>query len=328
MALLHATLTEDESVLLEALEPGPDDSCLALFAKGNGDAALALVAAGARLAEVHDRFDQAGLEAQLAFKKRLISTLSPDDLRRYMGLDPGFEPGVRARFTEILFDDLPLEAGRYWHARRDLLARGMVNSDQTREFGQLLARVTPWVDSLRQYPSLLHHLLRLILVASPLFYPAPERLHSLGYRQLREDPLPALDRLLDRAGECHDGDFVGASRMAYLLPAGLGRLRTRLDAIRPIAVLGAGPYRKVYLSNLIDWLSARDFGDLLGTILDRCEPGARLFVNSTRRSDEDHPSLIPALRAARLVVDTATTRRLRRRDRLGVYPGLSVLSRA
>lgn len=327
MALIHATLTEDESVLLEALRPGPGDRCLALFAKGNGDAALALVAGGADCVEAHDRFDQTGLEVQLELKKRMIRTMSVADLRRYLGLDPGFAPADRHRLTEMLFDDLSPEAGRYWQARSELLAQGLVSSDQTREFGRLLARITPWVEALREWPSVLHHALRLVLVASPLFYPAAERRHSLGYRQLRADPVPALDRLLERAGECADGDFVGAARMAYLMPAGLARLGPRLDEVRPVRAPGTGPYSRVYLSNLLDHLSPHDFADLLGTVLDRCAHGARLFVNSTRRGDSCHPSLVGARQAGRIAIDESLTRRLRQRDQLGVYPGLTVFSR-
>ena len=89
----HALLTEDESVLLSALEPEGADRILAVFAYGNGDAALAMLQAGPRMVCAHDAFDQAGLTAQIRLKQWLYRNLDCWSVRRFISSyrgNPGY----------------------------------------------------------------------------------------------------------------------------------------------------------------------------------------------------------------------------------------------
>lgn len=285
---LHATLTEDEDVLVEALRPGPASRLRALFAFGNGDAALALVAAGAGRVEVADLFDPAGLAAQRAAKVAALERCTPGE--------------ARALFL------------------------GLGRVDSTASWGRAVARIGAMMRPLFRWPRLLRLVLRPALLLAPAFYPPPERMNSLGVRQLLEDPAPAMMALLERLPP--DGDLVGAHRFRYLSVEGLTRLATRLDRITTVNPGAESPgYTGVYLSNLLDYLSDDVWTARARVLAGLCHSGAPWLVHSTwrPRGDEIHPRLRPVVTAGLLAVDREATTRARAVDRIGVYPSTTVL---
>jgi S-adenosylmethionine:diacylglycerol 3-amino-3-carboxypropyl transferase len=324
--LVHATLTEDEEVLLGALDPKPGDRCLALFARGNGDAALALLAREPERVAATDWFDPQGLAAQLELKRTAIAVWEPRKFRRWLALEPGMGPGERARLYHELEAKLSSAAQGYWRARREAVNTGLVLADETSQWSKRLARMRPLLLMLDPIKPLRNAVLKLGLSLAGLFFPAEEREHSLGYRQLLNDPAAALDPLLARAGSSPDGDFVQATRFAYLSERGLERLRAldgRLTLV-PRDQLPPGSNR-IYLSNLIDYLEANEFDVLLQRVIASASPPWRLLFNSTYRSNMQHPHVMNVLGKKLAKVDRELTASLRARDRLGVYPGLTVL---
>jgi S-adenosylmethionine:diacylglycerol 3-amino-3-carboxypropyl transferase len=329
-SLVHATLTEDEDVLAEALGPHEGDRVLVLFARGNGDAALALLAGSAAGAPERvwacDWFDPPALRAQLALKLEAIRAWEPADFRRWLGLEPGMDASERGRRFDELLAALGEDERAFWRARRHAAGTALVAADETRRFGRLMVRLAPLLAFLKRWPALRTRLLKGAMAFSALFYPAEEQQHSLGYRQLLQDPENVLDPLIDRARAAPDGDLIRADRFSYLSAAGLARLRERAGrlALAERDRLPAGCNR-IYLSNLIDYLPADEFDRLLDCLARAAAPPFRLFYNSTYRSNLQHPHVMPAIGRKLVRIDRELTARLRERDRLGVYPGLAVL---
>lgn len=324
--LVHATLTEDEDVLLGALDPKPADRCLALFARGNGDAALALLAREPASVAAADWFDPAGLAAQLELKRTAIALWEPAQFRRWLAIEPGMGAAEREKLYRELEARLSSAAQGYWRARREAVRSGLVVADETNQWSRRLLRMMPLLRALDPIPPLRNALLKLGLSLAGLFFPAEEREHSLGYRQLLSDPATALDGMLARAGNAPAGDFVQAGRFAYLSEAGLRRLRALSDrlALVPRDQLPSG-FNRIYLSNLIDYLEANEFDMMLQRVLASAAPPWRLLFNSTYRSTMQHPHVMNVLGKKLAKVDRELTASLRARDRLGVYPGLTVL---
>ena len=325
--LVHATLTEDEEVLLAALEPRPGDRVLAICARGNGDAALAMLARGPDEVFVTDWLDAAGLAAQLELKRTAIALWEPARVRRFLALERGMSEAEReAAYAELVVKLSP-EAQGFWRERREAVKTGLVVADETRQWGSRLARLLPLLRALRPFPALRDGILKLGMSFAGLFFPAEERQHSLGYRQLMENPGTALDALAERAGAAPGGDFVQAGRMAYLSTEGLGKLRAFAPRLKIVARdrLPAGCSR-FYISNLVDYLEANEFDMLLQQLIASAAPGWRLLFNSTYRSNLQHPHVMNVLGKKLAKVDRELTASLRSRDRLGVYPGLTVLA--
>lgn len=325
--LVHATLTEDEDVLVGALDPRPGDRVLAVCARGNGDAALALLARGPAAVSVADWFDRAGLSAQLELKLAALVAWDAVRFRRFLALERGMPEAEREQLFADLVVKLSPEAQGYWRARREAVRTGLVVADETRQWGRRLARLLPILRALRPFPGLRDGLLKLGLSLAGLFFPKEERQHSLGYRQLMEDPAAALDGLAERAGAAPGGDFVQAARFRYLSPDGLKtlqELRGRLSIVgRDQLPQGCNRF---YVSNLIDYLEANEFDLLLQRLIASGAPPWRLLFNSTYRSNLQHPHVMNVLGKKLAKVDRELTAQLRKQDRLGVYPGLTVLT--
>lgn len=324
--LVHATLTEDEDVLLGALDPRPGERVLAICARGNGDAALALLAPGPEKVTVTDWLDLAGLSAQLELKITAISLWDAARLRRFLALERGMSESERDQLYAELVVKLSAEAQAFWRERRDAVRTGLVVADETRQWGRRLARLLPILRALRPFPGLRDGLLKLGLSLAGLFFPKEERQHSLGYRQLMEDPATALDALAERAGSAPGGDFVQAARFAYLSPDGIARLKANLPRLEkvPRDALPQGCTR-FYVSNLIDYMEANEFDMLLQHLIASAKAPWRLLFNSTYRSNMQHPHVMNVLGKKLAKVDRDLTASLRAKDRLGVYPGLTVL---
>ena len=325
--LVHATLTEDEDVLLGALDPQGTDRVLAICARGNGDAALALLARGPAAVTVTDWFDRGGLCAQLDFKLAMIAAWDATKIRKFLALDRGMTDSEREALFGELVVKLSAEAQSFWRERREAVKTGLVVADETRQWGRRLARLLPILRALRAFPSLRDGLLKFGLSLAGLFFPKEERQHSLGYRQLMEDPATALDSLAERAGAAPGGDFVQASRFAYLSAAGLAKLKDHAPRLSVVArdAIPSGCSR-FYVSNLIDYLEANEFDMLLQTLISGAAPNWRLLMNSTYRSNMQHPHVMNVLGKKLAKVDRDLTAQLRAKDRLGVYPGLTVLT--
>lgn len=325
--LVHATLTEDEDVLLAALAPQPDDRVVAICARGNGDAALALLAQQPATVFVTDWFDRPGLVAQLELKLAALEAWDAVKVRRFLALERGMAESEREQLFGELVVKLSSEAQAYWRARREAVYTGLVVADETRQWGTRLARLLPVLRALRSFPNLRNGLLKLGMSLAGMFFPKEERQHSLGYRQLMEDPATALDGLAERAGAAPGGDFVQASRFQYLLPAGLEKLKATHKnlTVGERANLPTG-CNKFYISNLIDYIEANEFDMLLQQLISTATSPWRLFFNSTYRSNLQHPHVMNVLGKKLAKVDRELTTTLRQKDRLGVYPGLTVLT--
>lgn len=325
--LVHATLTEDEDVLLGALEPRPGDRVLALFARGNGDAALALLAKEPAAVTAIDWFDRLGLIAQVELKLAALQSWDALKVRKFLALERGMRETEREQLFGELVLKLSAEAQGFWKARREAVYTGLVVADETRQWGQRLARLLPVLRALRAFPALRDGLLKLGLSLAGLFFPKEERQHSLGYRQLMENPAVALDGLAERAGAAPGGDFVQAARFAYLQPDGLAKLKALHDRLT-IGTRDALPSgcNKFYLSNLIDYLEANEFDLLVQKLIESASGPWRMFFNSTYRSNMQHPHVMNVLGKKLAKVDRELTQALRQKDRLGVYPGLTVLT--
>ena len=256
-APLHATLTEDEDVLLAALEPRPGDRVIALFAEGNGDAGLALLANAPDVVHLADWFAGPSLAAQVELKTAALAAWKPAVFRQWLGLVPGMEPGARERLFTELARKLSEPTRRFWMERRAAIAPGLVHSDQTRKFGRFLANWRPVLAALSRWPGVERRVFGLALSFSGLPFPDTERRNSLGFRQLSEDPKAVLVGLFERIRIAPDGDFVNPERFNYLSEGTLARLAglTARLKLAPKDRLPEGVNR-IYLSNLIDHLSA------------------------------------------------------------------------
>lgn len=326
--LCHALLTEDESVLLRALEPSGADRILAIFAHGNGDAALSLLQTAPQTIYVHDHFDQPSLTAQIRLKHWLYQNLDCASFRRFLGIEAGFDVAKRSEIIEAMLYDLPGSDHEYWRERVGCLRRGMANSDSTHL----------WTRGLRLFYAIhgrvpvvcQRALLRLGMPLAPLFFPREERIHSLGYQQMKKHPARAMGRLMDRSQMVSGVGSIALYRnFAYLSVKGHAAIREGFSRLEFVDELHPGmQYDKIYLSNLIDYVSRDAFHGILKTLLPGRTRRWTMFLNSTYESTSEHPYLQAGLDDGLFRIDWARTNVLRACDQVGVYPGLTVLRAA
>lgn len=329
--ICHALLTEDEAVLLEALRPSAGDRIFALFAYGNGDAALALLAERPTSIVVYDLFDQPGLESQLRLKNELYRKLDVAAFRRFLGIEAGIRNRERIAITDDVMASLPANARSFWRSRRKSLARGLANSDAT---GRWVTRLRWFVRWQAQLPSALRRLiLRTAVQLAPLYFPQEERRHSLGFRQMMNFPERALDRLVSPSPRSDVDPLLGFDRFRYISSPAYDRIRQIVDRIeiQCSTIPTAGPefdrpFNKIYLSNVIDYLPQEGFQRLFSRLLVSQQSSSwTAFLNSTYDSHDYHPYLRNGLDAGCFEIDVDRTTALRKLDRFGVYPGLTVL---
>lgn len=323
--LSHALLTEDECVLLRALEPAREDRILALFAYGNGDAALAMLQNGPATVCAHDFFDHGSLVAQLRLKQWLFQNLSCASLRRFIGIEPGFDPAKRSEIVEAFLREAPGPASGFWLKRLPCLRRGIAISDGTYKWSRTLRHL---IAIYRRLPSAGQKaLLGASIPLASLYFPHEERAYSLGYRQLRSNPHEALRRMTDRFHNLAGAETIISYRdFSYIAHRGHRAIRTYLDRLETRDQLPPNStYNKAYLSNLIDYTSHDGFSAILNKLLPVLTRPWLIFLNSTYASTSWHPHLRTGLREGVFTVDAPRTLELRGIDRVGVYPGLTVL---
>ena len=321
----HALLTEDEGVLLHALEPRSTDRVLALFAYGNGDAALAILQAVPQMICAHDLFDQAGLTAQMRLKQWLFENLDCTSLRKFIGVDGGWNRPERIEIIRAMLQDLPIADMTFWMERTSSLGAGMACSDSThkwttrfRRFRMIYSRMPAGGQSM---------LLWLAMPLVSMFFPREERRHSLGYRQMMQNPQKVVGALMDRSKESvASHSIVPYSEFGYLSTEGHAVIREHLHRLKIVEQVDPNAqYDKIYFSNVIDYVPCSVFHGLLETVLrDRSRPRT-VFLNSTYESAIAHPSLRRGLEERLFWIDWERTNELRDQDRVRVYRGLTVL---
>lgn len=321
----HALLTEDESVLLGALEPASSDRILALFAYGNGDAALAMLQAVPLMICAHDFFDQAGLAAQLRLKQWLFQNLDCPSLRRFLGIGGGCYRAERVAIIEAILQDLPSSDKKFWMDRANSLRAGMAYSDSTHKWTE---RLRFFLATYGRMPVRIQTLLLwLAMPFGSMLFPGEERRHSLGYHQMKQNPRRVLARLVDRSERMlATGSIFAYSELGYLSTEGHAAIRKNLHRLHIVdQVRREVGYDKIYCSNLIDYVPSSVFHELLEAVFsDRSRPHT-VFFNSTYESAVAHPTLRRGLQEKLFLIDWQRTNELRDRDRVRLYPGLTVL---
>jgi hypothetical protein len=322
--LTHALLTEDEAVLVDGLDPSPLDNVLALFACGNGDAGLSLLQWGPRRVCIHDLFDPSALAAQFQMKRWLLTNLENATLRAFLGIQSESGEIDRNPAIEAAMRELPAAARSFWRPRIKCLRGGMARLDSTARWERLLK----WsMERYRRMPSCLRgRALRVCLLLGCAYFPSRERRHSLGYRQLRRNPETVLERLIDRMRGDLGRGLIPYREFRYLSVEGQQAIRRHLDRVE---VLDSLPppvaCNKIYLSNVIDYLPESRFHGLLESIASHSGGPWRAFLNSSYATPDYHPHLARGLDAGLFRLDAACTARLRSMDRVGVYPGITVV---
>lgn len=323
-SLTHALLTEDEAVLLEALEPSPDDRVLALFARGNGDAGLSLLQAGPSTVFMLDLLDQEALVAQFQLKQWLFHRLDNPSLRAFLGIADGFEPDRRDSLLSAAMHELSPLCRAFWRPRRACVRNGMARSDGTAAWCRTLNRL------LRVY-RMLPAPLRAASARSgrclaPFYFPREERRYSLGYRQLMAQPEQVLDTFVGRLGAKSVLNLIPYADFQYLSPQGHDAVRRNLDRVGMLNGLPPPvPCNKFYFSNVIDYLSVDEFYALLRVAVPTGRKAWRAFLNSSLASSDVHPYLRRGIQEGLFRFDVDRTSRLRAIDRVGAYPGLTVI---
>ncbi len=322
-SLTHALLTEDEAVLLHALEPSANDRVLALFARGNGDAGLALLQAGPTVVFMHDLFDHESLTSQFQLKQWLFRHLDNEKLRTFLAIDEGRQPIDRLAILDEALRELPPPCHEFWHPRRACVRAGMGRNDST----------AAWCRTLAKFLAVYEKLPRPLQIASlfagrclaPFYFPREEREFSLGYRQLMQAPQSMLNRFTSRADRNLE-KLIPYATFQYLSLHGQESIRSDLNRIQLIDQLPAGHgCNKVYLSNIIDYLPEARFLELLRQIAASAKRPCRAFVNSSYDSPEPHPYLRSAEKSGVARIDTGRTNHARSTDRVRAYPGLSII---
>ncbi len=323
-SLSHALLTEDEAVLSDGLDLSSDDTVLALFARGNGDAGLSMLQWGPRRVCIHDLFDQSALEAQFQLKKWLFANLDNATLRAFLGIKSELDEIDRKMTIDTVIRELPPAATVFWRARIKCLCGGMARLDGTAQWSRLLKW---YIHRYRRMPPFLRgRALRICLLLGCVYFPAEERRHSLGYRQLRNNPRAVLGRLIDKMRSDLGPGLIPYDEFRYLSVEGQQAIRRHLDRVE---VLNSLPppiaCNKIYLSNVIDYLPENEFHALLESIARHSGGPWRAFLNSSYATRHSHPHLLRGLRAGLFWLDGSCTARLRAMDRVGVYPGMTVI---
>lgn len=327
--LCHALLTEDEAVLLKALDPTQTDRIVALFAYGNGDAAISLLQTSPKTIAVHDIFDQPSLTAQIRLKQWLFENLECTSLRNFVGIEAGFDVAKRSEIIKAMLRELHSSDRAFWLKRIDCLRKGMANSDSTYK----------WTRGLRCFLAMYGRLpfgirsmmLRLGMPFVSLFFPREERIHSLGYQQMKQHPVRVMERLIDSLKRINGVGYVTNSivpyqEFKYLSFEGHAAIRKNFHRIQIIDKLHHDTlYNKIYLSNLIDYVSTEDFYSILNTLLPVRRTPWTMFLNSTYESATAHPHLQVGIEKGLFSIDWQLTNALRYSDRIGVYPGLTVV---
>ncbi len=323
-SLTHALLAEDESVLLDGLNPGPQDFILTLFARGNGDAALSLLQSGASV-RLYDLFDQKSLVAQFEFKKWLFSNLDNTSLRKFIGVMNGFDPADRDPIINAALSQIPPQCRAFWAVRSACLRGGMVQTDSMSRWGRKL----DWF--MKRYRDLSNPIKGSVLLfgrlLAPFFFPREERKHSLGYRQLLQNPETVLQRFIGKQERRSATEYIPLQDFKYLQPEGHDAVRRNLH--RAVVIDQLPPMEtcsKVYFSNALDYLSGEGFETLLRRILPRLREGWRALLNSTYSSEKAHPHLEAGIRDGLYRINWEGTAKLRLKDRVGAYAGLTLIS--
>ncbi len=326
-SLTHGLLTEDEAVVLGALSPGPGDRVLAVFARGNGDAALCLLQGGPVEVLVHDLFDPASLAAQLELKRWLFAELDAVELRGFLGVDGPGNALERDRVIARAMGEVSLACRAFWSARHAALRDGVARCDSTAAWERSLGRF------LRAYARMPRAVQFACIgvgrLIAPLYFPREEREHSLGYAQLMAQPEAMLERFARRLGASGNLRLIPYADFRYLSAEGHAAIRANLSRVRLVDALPpTSASNRIYLSNVIDYLSEVDFLRLLGRAAPIGREPWRALVNTSYASDGLHPYLEAGVRGGMLRIDRDATARLRARDRVGVYPGLTVVTDA
>ncbi len=326
-SLTHGLLTEDEAVLLGALSPGPEDRVLAVFARGNGDAGLCLLQGGPVEVLVNELFDSPSLAAQLELKRWLIAQLDAAALRGFLGIDGPFDATMRDRVIERAMREVSPSCRSFWAERRAALHGGVARCDSTAAWERTLGR---FLRAYQRMPRAVRFAcVRAGRLVAPLYFPREERKYSLGYRQLRARPEETLERFAQRLNKAGELSLIPYAEFRYLAAEGHAAIREHLSRLRMVDPLpAASESNRIYLSNVIDYLGESDFLQLVGRAAPIGRGPWRALVNTTYSSDGPHPYLAAGVRRDMLRIDHETTARLRARDRVGVYPGLTVITHA
>ena len=321
----HALLTEDESVLLGALDPASTDRILAVFAYGNGDAALAMLQAVPEMICAHDFFDHPGLAAQLRLKQWLFQNLDCPSLRRFLGVGGGCGRADRVAIIEAILQDMPISDKKFWMDRASSLRAGLAYSDSTHKWTKRLRRFLALYG--RMPVGMQTLLLWLAMPFGSMFFPREERRHSLGYHQMKQNPQRVLARLLDRSDRIlATGSIFAYSELGYLSTEGHAAITKNLHRLHIVDQAGRDVgYDKIYFSNLIDYVPSGIFHGLLEAVFGDRSRSHTVFFNSTYESAVAHPTLRRGLQENLFLIDWQRTNELRDRDRVRLYPGLTVL---
>jgi len=326
-SLTHGLLTEDEAVLLGALSPGPGDRVLAVFARGNGDAGLSLLQGGPVEVLVHDLFDPVSLAAQLELKRWLFAQLDAAALRGFLGIGEPYDATERDRVIARAMHEVSPGCRSFWSERRAALRGGVARCDSTAAWERTLGRFLR--ASERMPRAVRFACVRAGRLVAPLYFPREEREYSLGYRQLLARPDEMLERFTQRLNEAGELRLIPYAKFRYLAAEGHATIREHLSRLRMVdALTTANRSNRIYFSNVIDYLSKTEFLRLVGRAAPIGRGPWRALVNTTYASDRLHPYLEAGVQRGMLRIDHDETARLRLQDRVGVYPGLTILTSA
>lgn len=340
---VHAGVSDDLDLLLEALEPSPGKRFLALSAHGAGEAALCLAAAGADRVLLHDIGDADALEHLVHAKLTAARLFGREDYLALMGLRPVSDLRRRALVDQLL-RGLTESERPYWKRRRAHLMRGLFRADKVGAFFDVMLRAfsllgsktlqerivfgetkeerveafraavgKPWVE--RALSALGGRL--------NLFFPRAEWEASAYPRALNRQPLLYLERLVAAglgtnplfAHHFYDGRPVPEALLPpHLRPGLFDGLRSAGARVRVVRVLREQPggFSGAYTSNVIDYLMPAARRSLFAELLPRLEPGAPVLIYSN-----EEWSKVPE--DERFGIDEEASTALAEKDRARIY---------
>jgi S-adenosylmethionine-diacylglycerol 3-amino-3-carboxypropyl transferase len=301
----YAQCWEDADVLLRALEPGPGKSCLSIASAG--DNTLALLAGGPERVLAIDLSD-----AQLACLELRVAayrTLQHGELLELIGAIPS---GQRQRFYDACRQHLSSGCLRFWDERRSLIDGGIGNAGKfERYFTTFRTRILPLIHNSKRLRELFQpkskelrvqfyeqhwNNLRWNLLFRIFF--SRRVMGAMGrdpefFRYVEGD---VAERILSRARYAMTelapaenpylqwimrGERDGALPFAWreenfeAIRRNLGALEWRQCALEEVLDREDG-FDAFNLSDIFEYMSIERYDQLLGRIVARSRPGARL----------------------------------------------------
>jgi S-adenosylmethionine:diacylglycerol 3-amino-3-carboxypropyl transferase len=346
---VHAGVSDDLDLLVNALEPGPGRRYLSVSAHGAGEAALTMIGAGAAEVAAFDLQDPAMLARLIELKCAAARLLGREDYLVVLGLRRASDLRRSALARQLIKSLLPEQAA-YWEPRRRWLEEGLFQADQISRFfaaflwsAKLLApqpalrAMFHSGDRAARREAFDRYLARPWLVRGlselgrfNLFFPEDEWRASQYPRQISRQPLAYLGALVEHgladnplfAHLVREGPIPEPLLPPHSRPGVFDTLRAGGDRVRVIAPppggsrlafsVAGGSFDGAYLSNVVDYLSPDERELLFREVRRALKLGAPILAYSSE-ADRKIPLEVG------LEVDEEGAARLAAADRARVY---------